>query len=1560
MHSGTALSNALCLALLALISTTSTAWKLPFFNFQQENEISLHPLSPPEDNLRFKRQTYQLSVNGDAFVTVDKYGGGQAESGAWGPWTRDGECSRTCGGGVQTEKRLCNGDCSGPSVRYQSCNLDSCPEDSQDFREEQCETHNDDVLDGKYYKWVPFKGSNKCELTCKPHNESFYYKWADKVVDGTRCDQTSDDICVDGICLPLGCDGKLGSVAKVDKCGVCNGTGNTCKSQEGLVKESGLSKGYNDIIVLPAGATAIRVEETQQTSNSLALKNESGHYFLNGNNRITLGDQEVIAGGTVFKYQKPKPESGLAESLTAKGPLKDDITIQLLYQGGSTGSSVKYQFSIPLDEDIQFVYKPGEWSACSVSCGKGIKTRSAFCTDAKTGQKVGDEVCEENNATRPDIEKPCVTVDCDAEWFIGDWEECSDTCGDHGLQYRVVYCHKVFASGKRMTVDDENCTSVARPAVRQTCNRFSCPEWHAGPWSACSEKCGDAKQYRSVTCRSEKTGEEGKLLPADACPPGVELETIRYCNLGPCEGLHFVTTDWDLCERCTDTEETRNVTCQDQTGRPYPREKCLDDKVTEIPPDVRPCATALPCIYQWHVSEWSKCSTECGHGHKDRKVHCALNELGTIKIVEDNLCSSEKPNVTEECINEAKCTGTWYTGPWSNCTVECGGGKQDRFAVCLNYDKKPVPEWCGEETKPVETQECNVQPCPTCFDSDFGCCPDNVTFAQGDWFEGCSNCSLSEFGCCNDNITEATGPNSLGCDEYIEPEPASGEEPETAEKKEDAEKECEVTNEETGEVASILCAAANETLEIADLLLGNETEDGNATKHCSKTEFGCCPDWYTPAEGKDFLGCPEFILGACNETQHGCCLDNVTLARGPNFEGCGEPVCAASRFGCCKDRKTIAFGPHYLGCERSAFPCENSQFGCCPDGETGALDKNNTGCGVQCLLTKYGCCPDGTTVSKGVNNEGCGCEYSQYGCCPDGKSSAKGAGYYGCPESCAQSQHGCCPDGKTAARGPNKEGCPCQYTRFGCCPDGETTALGPKKEGCDDCRYAKHGCCPDGITKALGPNGAGCPTTTKPPFIVAGTVAPAKIIACNLPQDKGELCQAQYALRWFYDSVEGRCSQFWFGGCAGNENNFASKEECETVCVEPPELGRCYLPKVEGPQKCNDLKPRYWYDYTTKRCDAFWWRGCLGNANNFDSWESCQRFCSNVGPTTTISPPTADPFARQREYEQRRQEEDARQRAAQTQQGQTEEEARRRAEWEQRHRDYFESVKKQKEEAQRRHELDRVQHTARNDPVCSLLVNSGECNSYEDMWYFNVFNQECHQFIYSGCNGNENRFKNKADCLNRCGYLKQNKTQPQVHISDRESCNLPKDVGTCNGKFDAYFYNPSSDSCEIFQYSGCGGNRNRFQSKEQCQFSCSRVQPVANSPIGQGAEITQPLSSLSAAQRCEAAPDKGPCTRFTTMWFFKKTDGTCTRFYYGGCKGNGNLFKTEQECKDICGSYLNVCDLPAVKGPCGGHHQKFYYNKEAKECQQFEFSGCLGNGNNFATKEQCEERCSRQ
>ncbi|XP_031335177.1 hemolymph trypsin inhibitor B-like [Photinus pyralis] len=51
---------------------------------------------------------------------------------------------------------------------------------------------------------------------------------------------------------------------------------------------------------------------------------------------------------------------------------------------------------------------------------------------------------------------------------------------------------------------------------------------------------------------------------------------------------------------------------------------------------------------------------------------------------------------------------------------------------------------------------------------------------------------------------------------------------------------------------------------------------------------------------------------------------------------------------------------------------------------------------------------------------------------------------------------------------------------------------------------------------------------------------------CNLPPTSG-FCRARL-YRWVYSPVMKKCVNFDYGGCAGNENNFETFEECMSFC----------------------------------------------------------------------------------------------------------------------------------------------------------------------------------------------------------------------------------------------------------------------------------------------------------------------------------------------------------------------------------------------------------------------------
>ena len=51
---------------------------------------------------------------------------------------------------------------------------------------------------------------------------------------------------------------------------------------------------------------------------------------------------------------------------------------------------------------------------------------------------------------------------------------------------------------------------------------------------------------------------------------------------------------------------------------------------------------------------------------------------------------------------------------------------------------------------------------------------------------------------------------------------------------------------------------------------------------------------------------------------------------------------------------------------------------------------------------------------------------------------------------------------------------------------------------------------------------------------------------------------------------------------------------------------------------------------------------------------------------------------------------------------------------------------------------------------------------------------------------------------------------------------------------------------------------------------------------------------------CTLNMDAGPCAAYTRFWFYNAHENLCREFTYGGCLGNGNRFATEEECSQHC------------------------------------------------------------
>uniref|UniRef100_A0A674N275 Collagen alpha-1(XXVIII) chain n=1 Tax=Takifugu rubripes TaxID=31033 RepID=A0A674N275_TAKRU len=52
---------------------------------------------------------------------------------------------------------------------------------------------------------------------------------------------------------------------------------------------------------------------------------------------------------------------------------------------------------------------------------------------------------------------------------------------------------------------------------------------------------------------------------------------------------------------------------------------------------------------------------------------------------------------------------------------------------------------------------------------------------------------------------------------------------------------------------------------------------------------------------------------------------------------------------------------------------------------------------------------------------------------------------------------------------------------------------------------------------------------------------------CSLSLNQGP-CR-NYTIHWYYDKQANSCAQFWYGGCGGNDNRYETEEECKKTCV---------------------------------------------------------------------------------------------------------------------------------------------------------------------------------------------------------------------------------------------------------------------------------------------------------------------------------------------------------------------------------------------------------------------------
>lgn len=72
-------------------------------------------------------------------------------------------------------------------------------------------------------------------------------------------------------------------------------------------------------------------------------------------------------------------------------------------------------------------------------------------------------------------------------------------------------------------------------------------------------------------------------------------------------------------------------------------------------------------------------------------------------------------------------------------------------------------------------------------------------------------------------------------------------------------------------------------------------------------------------------------------------------------------------------------------------------------------------------------------------------------------------------------------------------------------------------------------------------------------WICINVVEISVIAVCELEKDAGTC--SKYVNMWAYDRQQGKCIRFWYGGCEGNANRFDTEQQCQETCVNPKGIG---------------------------------------------------------------------------------------------------------------------------------------------------------------------------------------------------------------------------------------------------------------------------------------------------------------------------------------------------------------------------------------------------------------------
>lgn len=188
----------------------------------------------------------------------------------------------------------------------------------------------------------------------------------------------------------------------------------------------------------------------------------------------------------------------------------------------------------------------GNWSDCSVSCGRGMQTRPVVCAQRVSSTSRIEVQPSKCPSPRPESSRTCMNKPC-AEWKVGEWQKVclytfTNTCFKGILHVKCsiieswlqaiwvwVFCFKghdslpyfVHLYNTRYL----NCINMNISIVDFAFEK----KWYLKWYSQCSSVCGKGERRRLVVCHSV----DDRNVTDDQCE-GLKPLDIQICDMGSC------------------------------------------------------------------------------------------------------------------------------------------------------------------------------------------------------------------------------------------------------------------------------------------------------------------------------------------------------------------------------------------------------------------------------------------------------------------------------------------------------------------------------------------------------------------------------------------------------------------------------------------------------------------------------------------------------------------------------------------------------------------------------------------------------------------------------------------------------------------------------------------------------------------------------------------------------------------------------------------------------------------------------------------------------------------